>query len=65
MENLSIEVEELKQLYIFYKERYKKILNYIQEKKGNSNFYYWLGFYHYKIVKIKDKLKLCENVDLI
>ena len=39
MENLSIEVEELKVLYIFYKERYKKILNYIQEKKGNSTFF--------------------------
>jgi len=43
MENLSIEIEELKELYIFYKERYKKIYNDIQEKKGNSNFYYWLG----------------------
>jgi|18_taG_2_1085343.scaffolds.fasta_scaffold04348_3 hypothetical protein len=65
IKNFSIEVNELKEQYTFNNLRYKNILYKIQNEKGNSNYYYWLGYYHYKLKKINEKLKMCENVDLI
>lgn len=64
IQNLNVELIELKELYTFYNLRYKNILYEIQTKKGNANYYFWLGYYHYKLLKVKDKLRLCENVEL-